>query len=87
MGREGRRVIDVSGKRQKWASVSYRAYIGTLAHIDIDRTETGATQFLYLHSDGTHTWAETMPDAQPADGQVYDLHRTFGDIHLPGNFA
>ena len=58
-----------------------------LPKITIDTAETGATQFLYMHSDGSHTWAATMPDTQPADGRVFDLTQTAGDIQIMGIFA
>jgi hypothetical protein len=66
---------------------SGRVWIGQLAKITIDTGEEGATRFLYMTFAGTHTWAEAMPDQQPADGVVFDLDQTAGDIHIIGNFA
>ena len=66
---------------------SGRVWIGQLSKITIDTAEGGATKFLYMTYAGAHTWAVVMPDQQPADGQVFDLDQTAGDIHMPGNFA
>jgi len=66
---------------------SGRVMMNQLPRITIDTAETGATKFLYMHSDGSHTWAAVMPDVQPADGVVFDLDQTAGDIHIIGNFA
>ena len=66
---------------------SGRVWIGQLSKITIDTAEAGATKFLYMTYAGAHTWAVVMPDQQPADGQVFDLDQTAGDIHMPGNFA
>lgn len=69
-------------------SFSGRVWVGNKPKIIIDENEEGATKFLYLKSDGSgYTWAAVMPDSQPADGVVYDLDQTAGDIHLVGNIA
>jgi len=80
-------VVDGVGGSSASMPFSGRVWIGQLSKITIDTAEAGATKFLYLKFAGTHTWAESMPDQQPADGQVYDLDQTAGDIHMPGNFA
>lgn len=69
-------------------SFSGRAWVGNKPKITVDENEAGSTRFLYLLADGSgYTWATSMPNTQPADGVVYDLDETYGDIHLTGNIA
>ena len=90
MGHPGRKVFDMrppvraSGGAMPFSGI---VRMNLLPAITIDTAETGATKFLYMHSDGSHTWAATMPDTQPADGRVFDLTQTAGDIQILGVFA
>jgi hypothetical protein len=89
MGRPGRKVLDMRpATRANRGCASGRAWVGEKTKITYDPSEAGATRFLYLKTDGSgYTWAVSMPDQQPADGVVYDLDQTYGDIHLPGTMA
>lgn len=67
---------------------SGRVWVGQKPKLEIDVSEAGATGFLYIQLEGpTHSWVESMPDSQPADGIVFDLSQTSGDIHIPGEIA
>lgn len=67
---------------------SGRVWVGNKNTFTVDLGEVGATRFLYIKNDGSgYSWAGSMPTAQPADGVVFDLDQTAGDIHIVGSIA
>ena len=51
---------------------------------------TGVTQYLSVPLNGTSScsWVAAMPESQmDSDVEIFDISRTAGDIHIPGEFG
>jgi len=84
MGREGRRVLDLSHKRARRGGIDYDyIYVGGIEYTP--GANPNGYNFLQISADGSSSWIPAMISPMPTGYEIYNIRRNH--IHIPGTFA